>query len=514
MRKVLAGIATTVVAVLVVQVLGAGAVATPPAVTPTNMTINGRVSSLALANGRLFVGGLMTVPFVRLGALDPSSGSVVWSAPGITSEVRALAAVGDVLVAGGDFGLRAYSTSSFALLTTIPCGSVRALEPDLAGGSVFVGGRFTSCAGQTHKNVARLDLATLAVSSTWTPRADGTVLSLVADAGGVFVGGSFGSLNGTPRYRLGKLTDSGGLDAWSSAYVPNSGDVGSAKSVRALDVAAGRLFASWGESVNKTVVYDQATAVYVRHWGSDGDTQALLGDGGNIYLGGHWYQFVGPGPAVYFAAFDASTLANEPVVTPTPNSPMGIFAIISDGAGGLWLGGDVVGALGTPAISVKRLVHLTPGSSPGTTTTTSSTTTSSTTSTTTTSTTSTTSTSTSTTVPATDTQEPDSRVSAPVPNSTVASPYTFAGTATDDVAVTRVRIAVRNAATQLWLQANGTFASTFAQFDATLSAPGTSSTGWTWVRSLPAGSYYVQSKATDASGRNETVTPWVAFTIA
>ena len=160
--------------------------------------------------------------------------------------------------------------------------------------------------------------------------------------------------------------------------MPNSGDVGTAKSVRALDIAAGRLFASWGESVNKTVIYNQATAAFVRYWGTDGDTQALLADGGNVYLGGHWYQFAGPSPSVHFAAFDASTLVKEAVVTPIPYTPMGVFAIISDGAGGLWLGGDVVGDWGTPATKVKRLVHLTPGGSSGTTTTTSSTSTSST----------------------------------------------------------------------------------------------------------------------------------------
>ena len=56
MRKALTGLATTLVAVLVL-VLGAGAATTPQTVTPTNTTINGRVDSLVLANGRLFVGG-------------------------------------------------------------------------------------------------------------------------------------------------------------------------------------------------------------------------------------------------------------------------------------------------------------------------------------------------------------------------------------------------------------------------------------------------------------------------
>ena len=357
MRKAFAGLAAAVAALLVL-VIGAGAATTPQTVTPTNTTINGRVDALALDNGRLFVGGQMTAPFTRLGALNPSTGAVVWSAASVTSEVRALAAVNGALYAGGDFGLRVYSLSSLTLLGTISCGSVRALEPAVGNLSVVVGGNFTTCGGQAHKNLALVNGTT--VSSTWTARTDGTVLALATDANGTFVGGYFGSINGTTRYRLGKVTTSGGLDAWSSTYVPNSGDVGTAKSVRALDLASGRLFASWGESVNKTVVYNQATtADFIRFWGTDGDTQAILTDCGNVYLGGHWYQFAGPTPSVHFAAFDATSFTKEAVVAPIPYTPLGVFSIISDGSAGLWLGGDVVGDWGTPATKVKRLVHLT-----------------------------------------------------------------------------------------------------------------------------------------------------------
>ena len=154
------------------------------------------------------------------------------------------------------------------------------------------------------------------------------------------------------RYRIGKVANDGSLDPWNSTYVPNSGDVGEhAKSVRAMDLANGRVFASWGESVNKTVIYNQATAAFVSQWVSDGDTQAVLASGGNVYVGGHWFRYMGPNSnstAVYFAAFDAASLAKETVVDPIPGGwPLGVFAIIPDGSGGLWLGGDVGGLLGS-----------------------------------------------------------------------------------------------------------------------------------------------------------------------
>jgi hypothetical protein len=140
---------------------------------------------------------------------------------------------------------------------------------------------------------------------------------------------------------------------------------------------------------------------------------------------------------------------------------------------------------------------------PGSTTTTSTTTTSSIPS----------GTTTTTTAPGPDTQEPDSTVSAPLAGAGVTSPASFAGTATDDVSVARVRVAVRNDATLQWLQANGSFGSTFTQFDATLTSPGAAATGWSLARALPVAAYHLSVRAVDTSGRAETSTPWVAFQV-
>ena len=78
-----------------------------------------------------------------------------------------------------------------------------------------------------------------------------------------------------------------------------------------------------------------------------------------------------------------------------------------------------------------------------------------------------------------------------------------------------MRVAIRNATTLLWLQANGTWASGFYQADVTTLVQNGTTWNWTWNGpALPAGSYFFQSKATDTSGNNETSTPWIAFTAA
>ena len=85
----------------------------------------------------------------------------------------------------------------------------------------------------------------------------------------------------------------------------------------------------------------------------------MFTQGGNAYFGGHWQTFNGSGP-LYFAAVDAGSFAREAVVSPIPIAAMGIFAIIGDGGGGLWLGGDIRGNWGPGAVNVQRLVHLAP----------------------------------------------------------------------------------------------------------------------------------------------------------
>jgi len=360
MRKMLSGVAMVAIATLTIHVTSAGAVATPRRVVATNTAINGRVSALALGTGRLFVGGQMTAPFNRLGAINPGTGAVVWAPSDVPSEVRALELAGGALFVGGAFGIRIYDASTLALLRSFSCGTVRALAVDATGAGVIVGGNFSSCGGQTHQNLARIDVASRNVAASFTASANATVLALESDGTGTFVGGFFGKINGTSRFRLGKITSAGALDAsFAPTYVPAPGEPGDGKSVRALDTSNGRLFASWGESVNKVVVYNETSAAFVRQWGSNGDTQAVFTQGGNAYFGGHWQTFDGSGPP-YFAAVDAGSSAREAVVSPIPLAPMGVFAIVGDGAGGLWLGGDVTGKWGPAAVKVKRLVHLAP----------------------------------------------------------------------------------------------------------------------------------------------------------
>lgn len=111
-----------------------------------------------------------------------------------------------------------------------------------------------------------------------------------------------------------------------------------------------------------------------------------------------------------------------------------------------------------------------------------------------------------------DTTPPDASVAVPVPRGVYSvAPLTMSGSATDDVGVGAVDLAVRDTVSGLWW--NGSSWGAFTYLPATLDAPGTASTGWefSWTPPGP-GAYGVSVRATDTSGNIDPTRPWVAFT--
>ena len=111
--------------------------------------------------------------------------------------------------------------------------------------------------------------------------------------------------------------------------------------------------------------------------------------------------------------------------------------------------------------------------------------------------------------PTPDTVAPDSTVTTPAANATVPSgAVTCTGTASDDRGVTEVRVGIRDRDAGQWLQANGTWASGYAYRQASLSAPGGTSTDWSLTVNLGPGRYACDARARDAAGN---IDPTAAF---
>lgn len=116
-----------------------------------------------------------------------------------------------------------------------------------------------------------------------------------------------------------------------------------------------------------------------------------------------------------------------------------------------------------------------------------------------------------------DTQPPSGTLTAPTPGATdVPAPVLMAGTATDDVAVATVDVAIQDSTTSFWLRPDGTWASGFAWVPASLADAGTTATDWsfTLAPTAPGRRYNFMARTADSAGNRTTFQGFSNFTVA
>lgn len=348
------------------------------------------------------------VPGVVLGLLlaaQPAYAGVS-STPDVTGQatggVYAIADAGDRTIIGGLF-TRYGGRARANLAAILPDGSVdktwdpgtngvvRAVAVSEDGATVFLGGRFTVAAGASRANLAAVDAVTGQVLETWVANTGGTnpdVNSLAVKGDRLYVGGRFGSIDGTTRKRLvaldvasgdvvtgfrpspngmirevvvspdgtkvyagGGFTTIGGqsrgaraaelLASTGSATAFNpAGDGGNAVTVE-ISPDGSRFFYS---TENNTVFAYEPAASNSPVWSRkmSGNTQAMAaGESGELYIGGHFSQDVtSKAKRAYFASIHYGTGALTSWDPNATGGKMGVWAFLVDGdqlhAGGLF----------------------------------------------------------------------------------------------------------------------------------------------------------------------------------
>lgn len=320
------------------------------AISGTTAFLGGSFTSVKRPNGSL-------VARSRLAAVDTVTCDVLpWSASA-DADVLALRVVGDTLYLGGSFTavngstrnrLAAVSTSTGALQSFAPSANstVRALAA--AGGMLYAGGDFTAIGSVTRKKLAAFAVPSGALSSSWRPVARGRVQALAVspDAGSVYVGGSFSTLAGESAARyLGAVDASTG--AIDRSFLPRP-------SFPMITLAADSrgVYAGGGGSGGHLAVYRPDGSRW-HDYQTDGGVQALAVDGDLLYVGGHFgnYCIGGTGsgspylctnPLERRKAF-AVALSTGALTSWAPelNSAHGVFALTLDPlSGDVWAGGD------------------------------------------------------------------------------------------------------------------------------------------------------------------------------
>lgn len=112
-----------------------------------------------------------------------------------------------------------------------------------------------------------------------------------------------------------------------------------------------------------------------------------------------------------------------------------------------------------------------------------------------------------------DTTPPDTVVSTPAEGASVPTgPVVISGSATDNTAIGSVKVGIQNTATSQWWTGSGWTAAA-TTVNATLSAPNTAATNWSYTFNAPsAGSYAVTATAYDTSNLPDASPATVSFT--
>lgn len=319
------------------------------------------VNTLALANGRLFVGGDFTftdnrnVSRSNIVALASSNGATVNGWNGAASGGLATITVSsNSLFVGGQVGsvgmvgranLAAFdrATGSLKAWAPNPSGAVRAMLT--AGGILYIAGDFQNVNSFSRNRLAGIDLQTGAVTS-WAPITSGTVNALARSDDTLFVGGAFTQFGGLPRNRVAALSLS------TAAVLDWVADVGGAAgvTVNALTILGDRLFiggnfTSLNGAKRANLGAVNLFTATVQDWSpaTDGVVSTLYPEGNVVYAGGAFTK-------VGFSAHDNVVAIGADTGKPTTwnAGTDGRVTAITASADAIYLGGSFVQVAGQP----------------------------------------------------------------------------------------------------------------------------------------------------------------------
>jgi hypothetical protein len=265
---------------------------------------NGKVNAIAVAHGRVYVGGTFTAvkaprgksgtrTRLHLAAFSQRTGRLLPWRPRTNRAVYALAVHGKRVYAGGAFtraGGRAHHyLVAFAAGRRGRVVRWRAQADDnvrtlaMSGTRLFAGGDFRHVNGQHRVRLAAFSLRTGGLLG-WSPRANGRVTALAVSLRGrtVYVGGAFRAIS---HHRGGHLAAvaavSGGVLRWAHhpTYV-----------VWGLDTGPRRVYVAGGGEGGHISAYTGAGRRVWLHL-ADGDAQSVSYYRGGVYVAGHFDNF-------------------------------------------------------------------------------------------------------------------------------------------------------------------------------------------------------------------------------
>ena len=231
----------------------------------------------------------------------------------------------------------------------------------MTGSRLYVGGSFGTLNGVTRPRLGAVDTTTGVVDPTFNPAPDNTVHSIVTSPDGntVYVGGDFVNIGGAAHSYLAAVSAATGHATGITFQYPFVFDPTQPPSVEDVDISPSgdRVFAALAGLENQAASWSTSTGQKQWSYVVDGDTQAIRYYQGNVYFGFH-EGAIGDG-TVRLLSVDAATGALNNF-RPTMNSFYGTWDIdVSPATNTLVVGGEFTNFNG---VNTHGVALLPPGS--------------------------------------------------------------------------------------------------------------------------------------------------------
>ncbi|BCJ27472.1 hypothetical protein Asera_15800 [Actinocatenispora sera] len=271
--------------------------ATPQSATPG---FDDQVRAVAYSGDTIYLGGSFTVAVANgrrvargyVAAVDAATGALTGWAPAVNGPVTALAVSGGSVYLGGSFttvGGRAHR--HLARVAAAGSGAVddtfrhsTSTAPNaltVARGRLYAGGTFRSVDGASRAHAAAFDLSGNTLDASFRPDLDGTVHSIAVSGSRVYLGGTFGAVDGAGGHaRLAAVSATTG--ALDTGFAGHAG-----YAVHHVTIAGDTVYAAMAGPGGRLASYDRSGRL---RWTltADGDLSDVTVLDGVVYAGGHF----------------------------------------------------------------------------------------------------------------------------------------------------------------------------------------------------------------------------------
>lgn len=346
--------------------------------TFTHLTgLNAEVNTMSISNSLIYVGGRFTtyrgIAASYLAKIDGASGNLdsTFTQPnGLNGRVMTLSLVGSALYVGGHFtSYRGSSALYLAKLDSINGDLNTTFNQDIfganswvnviahSGTSLYLGGHFTTYRGLTAQRLAKVDLTSGDLDTTFTRPAsglNGDALAMSISGTSLYIGGGFSLYRGIEIQNLAKLDlSTGDLDpTFTQVNGPNSW-------VNSLSISGSFLYLGGWFTTYRGLPAPYVAKVdlsigaldtsFTQAIGFDSAVSALCISGSSIYVGGYFSTYRN-----VWASALAKLDLNSGDLDTTFTQPIGILNGSSNSltvlGSSLFLGGSFKSYRGFPAL--------------------------------------------------------------------------------------------------------------------------------------------------------------------